>query len=164
MLCRMKIISIRQPWASLIVTGLKDVENRTWSTRYRGPILIHASQRADSIASDEMERRFDVGPPPAPPLLGGIVGVAEIVDCVQLHPSKWYAGEYVDRHGERKNHWALVLKNARTLTFVACKGQLGIRAAPLALLERLDVEALGGRERVNLRASQFARPSVQSRD
>ncbi len=160
----MKIISIRQPWASLIVTGVKDVENRTWSTRYRGPILIHASQRADSIASDEMERRFDVGPPPAPPLLGGIVGIAEIVDCVQVHPSKWYAGEYVDRHGERKNHWALVLNNARTLPFVPCKGQLGIRAAPPALLELLEVETLGVRERANERAPQFARPSATSHD
>jgi hypothetical protein len=35
----MKIISIRQPWASLIVSGLKDVENRTWRTRYRGRVL-----------------------------------------------------------------------------------------------------------------------------
>jgi ASCH domain-containing protein len=45
----MKIISIRQPWASLIVSGAKDVENRTWPTRYRGPVLVHASQRADSV-------------------------------------------------------------------------------------------------------------------
>ncbi len=39
----MKTLSIQQPWASLIVAGLKDVENRTWSTDYRGRILIHAS-------------------------------------------------------------------------------------------------------------------------
>jgi len=40
----MKIISIRQPWAALIVSGIKDVENRTWPTRYRGQLLIHASR------------------------------------------------------------------------------------------------------------------------
>jgi hypothetical protein len=56
----MKIISIRQPWASLIVSGLKDVENGTWPTRYRGPVLIHASQRADDVTSDDVKRRFDV--------------------------------------------------------------------------------------------------------
>jgi hypothetical protein len=50
----MKIISIRQPWASLIVSGIKDIENRTWPTRYRGPVLIHASQRADDATSDEL--------------------------------------------------------------------------------------------------------------
>jgi hypothetical protein len=38
----MKILSVRQPWASLIVNGFKDVENRTWPTRYRGRILVHA--------------------------------------------------------------------------------------------------------------------------
>ena len=37
----MKAISIRQPWAWLIVHGYQDVENRTWSTKHRGPILIH---------------------------------------------------------------------------------------------------------------------------
>ncbi|MCB2188832.1 MAG: ASCH domain-containing protein [Deltaproteobacteria bacterium] len=39
----MKCLSIRQPWASLIVAGMKDVENRSWATKYRGPVLIHAA-------------------------------------------------------------------------------------------------------------------------
>jgi hypothetical protein len=39
----MKIITIRQPWAHLIVNGSKNIENRTWPTSYRGPVLIHAS-------------------------------------------------------------------------------------------------------------------------
>jgi ASCH domain len=56
----MKIISLRQPWASLIVHGFKDVENRTWSTRYRGPLIIDSSLRADNIGVDEIERRFGV--------------------------------------------------------------------------------------------------------
>jgi hypothetical protein len=42
----MKIFSVRQPWAALIVSRHKDIENRTWSTRYSGPVLIHASQAA----------------------------------------------------------------------------------------------------------------------
>jgi hypothetical protein len=36
-------LSIRQPWASLILLAGKDIENRTWETRLRGPILIHAA-------------------------------------------------------------------------------------------------------------------------
>jgi ASCH domain len=35
----MKVIVIRQPWAWLIVNGIKDIENRSWRTRYRGPLL-----------------------------------------------------------------------------------------------------------------------------
>jgi len=40
----MKALSIRQPWAWLIIHGGKDIENRTWLTKYRGRILVHASQ------------------------------------------------------------------------------------------------------------------------
>lgn len=39
----MKVLSIQQPWAHLIVSGCKDVENRGWKTDYRGPLFIHAS-------------------------------------------------------------------------------------------------------------------------
>ena len=42
----MRTLSIRQPWAWLIVHGHKDVENREWATDYRGPLLIHASKTA----------------------------------------------------------------------------------------------------------------------
>jgi hypothetical protein len=82
----MKIISIRQPWAALIVHGFKDVENRTWPTRYRGPVLVHASLRPDNISSDEIERRFEVRLENELPL-GGIVGITDIIDCVRPHPS-----------------------------------------------------------------------------
>ena len=102
----MKIISIRQPWASLIVRGLKDIENRTWSTRYRGSVLIHASQTADKITIDEFQARFEMNVPPDLPR-GGVVGVAEIVDCVSAHPSCWYV----------PGHFAFVLRNARAVRF-----------------------------------------------
>lgn len=35
----MKALTIKQPWASLIVHGIKDIENRTWRTDYRGPVI-----------------------------------------------------------------------------------------------------------------------------
>jgi len=123
----MKVISIRQPWASLIVIGAKDVENRTWPTRYRGPVLIHASQRADDVSSDEIEHRFGLHLAEELPL-GGVVGITEIVDCVKPHASTWYAPA----------HWAFVLANSRPLPFVQWKGQLGIRDAPDALLDLLE--------------------------
>ncbi len=39
----MKALSLLQPWASLVVTGAKQIETRSWSTKYRGGLLIHAS-------------------------------------------------------------------------------------------------------------------------
>ena len=135
----MKIISVRQPWASLIVTGgknvrtgvveLKDVENRTWSTNYRGPVLVHASLRADAITPDEVERRFGVRLSSELPL-GAVVGVTEIVDCVRPHPSKWYA----------PGCYGFVLANSRPLSFVKWKGSLSLRNAPRELLTELDLD------------------------
>jgi hypothetical protein len=45
-----KAISIRQPWAWLIVNGFKDVENRSWKTKYRGPVLVHAGRKIEKYA------------------------------------------------------------------------------------------------------------------
>ncbi|MFZ5712973.1 MAG: ASCH domain-containing protein [Bradyrhizobium sp.] len=133
----MRIISIRQPWAALIITGgidvqtgctlLKDVENRSWVTAYRGPVLIHASQRPDAIRPDEIERRFGVRLM-SEQQLGGVIGMVDIVDCVRPHPSRWYA----------PGHFAFVLANPRPLAFVKWKGALSLRAAPAELLALID--------------------------
>lgn len=40
----MKALSLLQPWASLVVMGVKQIETRSWQTAYRGPLLIHASK------------------------------------------------------------------------------------------------------------------------
>lgn len=41
----MRSLTIKQPWASLIVEGIKDIENRTWKTHFRGRIYVHASAK-----------------------------------------------------------------------------------------------------------------------
>ena len=38
----MKALTIQQPWASVITMGVKTIETRSWSTKYRGPLAIHA--------------------------------------------------------------------------------------------------------------------------
>lgn len=128
----MKILSVRQPWASLIVTGLKDVENRTWPTKYRGPILVHASLRADEFSSEDIARRFGVSMPAELPL-GGIVGMTEIIHCVRPHASRCY----------NAGHYGFALANSRPLTFVKWKGQQGLREASGELLELLDLGRAG---------------------
>ena len=50
-----KVLSVRQPFATLICSGVKDVENRTWKTKYRGQVLIHAST---TDTSDLFDRSF----------------------------------------------------------------------------------------------------------
>lgn len=107
-------LSIMQPWAWLIVCGHKDVENRTWETRFRGPVLIHAGRRLDPDFEDDafwpwphIERPDDFE-------RGGIVGEAEIAGCVTRSSSRWFSGP----HG-------FVIRNARPLPFRPCRGQLG---------------------------------------
>lgn len=117
----MKALSIQQPWAWLIAAGVKSVENRTWRTNYRGPVMIHAGKTIDHDAWREIMsgvhpltgRKIDVVLP-SPMPVGGIVGEMEIVDCVHSHASDWFCGP-----------WAFVLANARPLPFMACRGHLG---------------------------------------
>ena len=97
-----KAISIKQPWASLICMGIKDVENRTWQTHYRGRIFIHASKSADSrFKGSSAHRIFTEDQNKAIPFTisghlyianlvpSAIIGEAIITDCVQDSKSIW---------------------------------------------------------------------------
>jgi hypothetical protein len=107
----MKAFSIKQPWSWLVIHGFKDVENRSWKTDYRGPVLIDASKSHDGEPDDwgwpEIPKpdRFDYG---------GIVGQAEIVACVSASDSPWFSGPF-----------GFVIRNATPLPFRACRGMLG---------------------------------------
>ena len=108
-------LSIRQPWASLIVNGHKDIENRSWSTKFRGKFLVHAGKRFDGEGYEWVQDNFRITLPERGEFQrGGIVGVAELVDCVERHRSKWFSGDY-----------GFVLKNARRLRFYPMPGRLG---------------------------------------
>ena len=41
----MKVLTLHQPWASLVALGVKTIETRSWSTQYRGPLAIHAAAK-----------------------------------------------------------------------------------------------------------------------
>ncbi|MGA2491891.1 MAG: ASCH domain-containing protein [Roseiarcus sp.] len=115
-------LSIRQPWAWAILYAGKDVENRSWPTRYRGRVLIHAGLSFEGPAHEalldcaEWARDAGVRAPASLDDLtrGGIVGEAEIVDCVESSASPWFFGPY-----------GFALRNARPLPFQPCRGKLG---------------------------------------
>lgn len=126
-----KAISIRQPWAWAIVHAGKDIENRDWKTSYRGPVAIHAAKgmgkqeyadaagfitRTIGSAPDQEWLMKWHGVCAAPYRLdrGGIIGVAEIVDCVQHSDSPWFFGRF-----------GFVLRNARPVDFISVRGELG---------------------------------------
>jgi hypothetical protein len=124
----MKVIVIRQPSAWLIVNGFKDIENRSWATRYRGPLLIQASAAEPSVRDMDDFREYASKRGVKLPrefALGGIVGMARIEDCVTRSRSKWFEGPV---------GW--VLSKPKRLPFVPLKGQLGLFDPPKQVLTK----------------------------
>lgn len=109
-------LSIQQPWAWAICHAGKDIENRSWSTSFRGKFLIHSGKKFDQEGYYYLTRKYPEinWPKPSEFEKGGIVGSAEVVDCVSHHTSKWFFGTY-----------GFVLHNAVSLPFKECKGRLG---------------------------------------
>ena len=121
----MKAISIKQPWASLIVHGIKDIENRTWATKYRGKVLIHASgtwfkyPNSDSTLGDlftdfqweKIRENYDknlysiLEPKAIIDRLptSAIIGEVEIIDCVINHESIWAEKNIIFQEEEKND-------------------------------------------------------------
>jgi hypothetical protein len=78
-----KALSIRQPWAELILRGRRTIEPRTWQTNYRGRIAIHASQTVQEEAC------VAYGLDPARVVRGALVGTVELVDILPLDATEW---------------------------------------------------------------------------
>lgn len=94
----MKAVSIKQPWASLITHGIKDIENRMWRTHFRGRIFIHASGKPDKepykIFTNEQASLFidsdlDFKMLQSYKETSRIIGEVDIIDCVLNHESIW---------------------------------------------------------------------------
>lgn len=88
----MKALSIKQPWASLIAHGIKNIENRTWKTNFRGRIYIHASgipAKGISLSSLTVEQFNSIPNEPAKMINSAIIGEVDIIDCVVNHHSIW---------------------------------------------------------------------------
>jgi hypothetical protein len=123
-----KALSLQQPWAELMVRGIKLIENRDWRRSFRGPVLVHASKTFDEEAfhrcSDGSIVPIVTGLPYAADEMlpirsedlhfGGIIGMFTIVDCVTQSNDPWFFGKY-----------GYIVKDPRPLPFVPLRGQLG---------------------------------------
>lgn len=116
----MRAITIQQPWASLIMAratnpAAKDIENRTWTTRYRGPLAIHAGKTIDRHGFSHAEMHGIELPDPLP--LGVVLGTVTLVDVVEHAQSSWAsAGQW---------HWVLADPIPRAEP-VPARGALGL--------------------------------------
>lgn len=129
-------LSIRQPYAWLIVQGIKPVENRTWATKFRGRVLIHAGVTYPKRDHrDDLEEWEAQGYPEVrESMIGGIVGEAVIVDCVRSHPSPFFFGPY-----------GFVLEQAKAYDrIIPYGGRLGFFGVPAAVLSPSAPIVTGG--------------------
>ncbi|MBV1929478.1 MAG: ASCH domain-containing protein [Gammaproteobacteria bacterium] len=128
-----RALAIRQPWAWAIINADKDVENRTWKTTRLGAFCIHASLKSTDLEwqgcmdildgihgnftqSEMVSRQGRVASASHSneAMRGGIIGVAEIVGCVDHSASPWFSGPY-----------GFVLQNVRAVPFIPVRGALG---------------------------------------
>jgi len=149
-----KALAVRQPYASLIISGSKLIENRSWATYYRGPLAIYASKTV-TAADIKFEREFcadrNIPFPDAFPL-GGIIGLVDLLgvftpvaeksgDFYQDATGQWMkfiqAGDkerclpaFDDMTWYEDDSVGWVLANPRPVQFVKFSGRLGLFEVP----------------------------------
>ena len=123
----MKVITIKQPFATLIAEGLKRYEFRTWKTKYRGEILIHAGKSIDKKAMKKFERLGLSYP------TGCIIAKAMITDCVLvddlLRKNLSKENELVYSGVIKRPEWegyGFLLENVEKILPISVNGKLGL--------------------------------------
>jgi len=129
----MMALTISQPFASLIASGEKWIENRTWYTPYRGPLAIHAGKGTQYLTAKEL-RQYPSG---------CIVAVARLVACVRIGaiqfndampahrkcivPGTTKNWSEVARHKHVEGPWCWILEDVVKLeTPVPLRGAMGL--------------------------------------
>lgn len=138
-----KALSLKQPFAWLIANGHLLVDDRSWGTQYRGPVLIHASKGLYEEYYQYIKRHTDIPIPDKDKLdYGGVVGIARLVLCSK--PGELPAGISREQRahfgGVHQEYYGFLFTQATPLPLMPCAGKLGIfeinidqlRAAPPA--------------------------------
>jgi len=124
-----KTLSLKQPYAWLIANGYLLVDDRTWGTQYRGPILIHASKGLYEQYYDYIKSNTDI-PLPAKEKLqyGGIVGIANLVLCSRPGDLPKNISRLQRAHfgGIHQEYFGFLFEEATPVGFMPCPGKLGI--------------------------------------
>ena len=118
----MKALSVYEPWASLVVDGIKPVENRNWrySPKYRGPLLIHAAKHFDYEGWQWIQKAMNmILPDPGSYKRGGIIGRVDFTRVVLTHDSPWFFGPL-----------GFVFENPVSLPFTPYRGRQGLFEVP----------------------------------
>lgn len=123
----MKAITIKQPWATLIAKGYKEYEFRTWKTKYRGDILIHAGKKMDKNAMERF-KYLNLEYP-----TGKIIAQATITDCIHIDEEiaqKLYQKDpVIYKELINQDHWdeyGFQLQNVKEVNPIEVNGKLSL--------------------------------------
>lgn len=123
----MKVLSIKEPWASLIMNGTKKIETRSWKTKYRGEIYIHASLSKGKITKPEVyelikDMNFKCG---------YIICKCNLVDCIYMTDE--YVNDMKTNHYEEYicghyevGRYAWIVEAVKVIEPIEAKGKLGL--------------------------------------
>lgn len=141
----MKTITIKQPWANLICSGVKDIENRTWPTKFRGRVLVHAGAKSSKSFNFSYEQSMamkDIIDDDTLFLNSAIIGSVEIVDCVLNHPSIWAEKDTLQGEPIIYN-WVLANPEMLIKPILNVKGKLSFWDYPITEEEYLNMLKIG---------------------
>lgn len=147
----MRALTLWQPWASLVAVGAKKWETRSWSTKYRGPLLIHAAMRKppeikNPFVIEEMIQAlgvsdFDKLPRGAVLAVVDLVGVRLIEDDKLFHLSEKATMGQILLGDFRRGRYGWLLENFRRLEVpVRINGKRGLWCPPADLALRVMAE------------------------
>lgn len=145
----MRILTLTQPWATLVALGHKKVETRSWSTPYRGSMAIHAAKGWKPENAEWATELVERGLIPSTLPFGQIVCVVHLKDVLPTNPPTWHADQVLEMHKwfmpdekEREfgnydpGRYAWLMEDLRPIPPMKFKGAQGLRNLPL------DVESL----------------------
>lgn len=146
-------LTVCQPWAWAIVSGPKDVENRSWPTRHRGRLLIHAGT-SPAWATDEAFALLRPHGCPGAPLLvrGHIVGVCDVIECVSLNMVARFWPHAID-FASGPHCWCLANRRAFRNP-VPCAGRQRLWAVEPELSDAIEHEILTSVPAIDLRCAR----------
>ena len=124
----MKALTLTQPWASLVALGLKQVETRSWSTRYRGPLAIHAAKVFPSEARAFAEIERALGRLPGRIACGAILCTVRLVDVRPTEEVSQLVSALERYYGDySRGRWAWILDDLKVLPEpIAARGALSL--------------------------------------
>lgn len=140
----MKALSLTQPWAELVVRGLKEYETRSWSTTHRGPLAIHASKGFPRWAQRLLDEGEPIGDalnmPPGELPRGAIVGTVVLIGCYSttgLQAARSITPQEINFGDWGPGRYAWHFENPVQCKPASVKGALGLWAVPLEIQQAL---------------------------